>query len=501
MLSLLTGTFFICSSVCVVTNDSSNVPVTFSPVYQNSSVIARIGNDSITADEFYYGYEYGPAFVKRNPESKKTYLKYLIDEKILAQDGYSRKLDTTSGFHSYYDEIEADLVTEELYKKEIVTQVKINQGEIDSLAKTKKITVSLRWIFSQDKNWIAVQSENLKTHPLLFDSLFNLQLNEKVTSDLRSMETTWFQLKKKNSALASLIENIKVNSVSPAVKQEDGFYIFKLDKIETSPIITEAEWTDLQNESKSFLVKQKSDQLSDAYVQEILIGENPVIKRNVFNILKSYLGLYELDKKTYSDWELDQLQKSSLEKVGNPSKEKIADLVLVTSKSNDYSLNDFISWYRIRSQYIKIDKKDKQQFSRDIESYIWQMLRDRNLTRIAYQKNYQSSEWVKKQSSWWKDKIIYSIVRDELLGSVNVKNDDDKKPGSSSETKANELILRKIQQQKLTLEIDADEKALEQIPVSDENERHAIEIYFVHKGGLIPRTPFPSIDHQWAAWE
>lgn len=501
MLSLLTGTFFICSSVCVVTNDTSNVPVTFSPVYQNSSVIARIGNDSITADEFYYGYEYGPAFVKRNPESKKTYLKYLIDEKILALDGYSRKLDTTSSFHSYYDEIEADLVTEELYKKEIMSQVKINQGEIDSLAKTKKITVSLRWIFSQDKKWIIAQSEKIKNHSQFFDSLFNQQLNEKITHDLRSMETTWFQLKKKNPDLASLVENMKVNSVSNPTAKEDGFYIFRLDKIETTPIITEAEWADLQNESKSFLIKQKSDQLSDSYVHEILINENPVIKRNVFNVLKSYLGLYELDKKTYSDWELDQLQKLSLEKVGNPSKEKVSGLVLITSKSKEYSLSDFISWYRIRSQYIKIDKKDKQQFSRDIESYIWQMLRDRNLTRIAYQKNYQSSEWRKKQCSWWKDKIIYSIVRDELLGSVNVKNDDDKKPGSSSETKANELILRKIQQQKLTLEIDADEKALEQIPVSDENERHAIEIYFVHKGGLIPRTPFPSIDHQWSAWE
>jgi len=501
MFSLLTGTLFICSTVCVVTNDSSNVPVSFSPVYQNSSVIARIGNDSITADEFYYGYEYGPAFVKRNPESKKTYLKYLIDEKILAMDGYARKLDTTSAFHSYYDEIEADLVTEELYKKEIMSQVKISQSEIDSLAKTKKITVSLRWIFTLDKNSIAVQSNQLKIYPQLFDSLFNLQLNDKITSDLRSIETTWFQLKKKNADLASLVENMNVNSVSNPIKKEDGFYIFRLDKIETTPIISETDWYDLQSESKSFLIKQKSDQLSNSYVHEILIEEDPVIKRNVFNILKSYFGLYELDKKTYSDWELDKLQKSSLEKSGNSQKNKISDLVLVTSKSKNYTLNDFITWYKLRSQYIKISKKDKKQFSNDIESYIWQMLRDRNLTRIAYKKNYQSNEWVKKQSSWWKDKIVYSIVRDELLSSVDMKTGNDKKPESSSETKANELMLRKLQQLNKTAEIKIEEKIVEHIPVSDENELHAIEIYFVHKGGLIPRTPFPSIDHQWAAWE
>ena len=56
-------------------------------------IVASVGSIIITAEEFSNSYEFGPAFVKRKTNSKSRYLKYMIYEKLLTLDGYSRNLD------------------------------------------------------------------------------------------------------------------------------------------------------------------------------------------------------------------------------------------------------------------------------------------------------------------------------------------------------------------------------------------------------------------------
>ena len=57
-------------------------------------ILAEAGNKKITAKEFIYSYEFGPSFPKKVKKSKEVYLNYLINEKLLAADGYSRNIDT-----------------------------------------------------------------------------------------------------------------------------------------------------------------------------------------------------------------------------------------------------------------------------------------------------------------------------------------------------------------------------------------------------------------------
>ena len=52
--------------------------------------MAEVGNIRITAEEFVYSYEFGPAFPKRKEDSKRTYLNYMINEKLLSLYGYEK---------------------------------------------------------------------------------------------------------------------------------------------------------------------------------------------------------------------------------------------------------------------------------------------------------------------------------------------------------------------------------------------------------------------------
>ena len=90
--------------------------------FQNTSsnpfdqdTVASIGPLNITVEEFYNSYEFGPAFVKRKKDSKKRYLNYMINEKLLALDGYSRGVDKSDDVESVLKDFESDIATEEMF--------------------------------------------------------------------------------------------------------------------------------------------------------------------------------------------------------------------------------------------------------------------------------------------------------------------------------------------------------------------------------------------------
>jgi hypothetical protein len=137
------------------------------------------------------------------------------------------------------------------------------------------------------------------------------------------------------------------------------------------------------------------------------------------------------------------------------------------------------------------------------------MVRDRLLSQKAIDRGFANTESVVKQSSWWKDKIVSSIVRNEITNSVILSNTEDKvsinmdsskeSPGINEEFNAK--LLRKILALKKKYEVSINKKLLNEIHVSEEDNPRAVNFYFTKQGGLIPRTPYPTIDPDWINWE
>jgi len=156
------------------------------------------------------------------------------------------------------------------------------------------------------------------------------------------------------------------------------------------------------------------------------------IKRDVFNVLRSYTGKFSLSSEKYSEWELDKKLDNALTNLGLKRGEKYTGLTLVTSESSNISLDEFIIWFRNREQHIKLSKNSFIDFSKSLENLVWLMIRDKLLTAKAYQAGYDESDWVERQAGWWRDKISYSVYRNELANSVTLNYEeinqvDDKK--------------------------------------------------------------------------
>lgn len=476
-------------------------------IINNYEIVATIDTINITAEEFFYNYEFGPSFTKLQKDSKEVHLNFMINEKLLALEGLKNGLLKKQEIKNIYNYITADLATEELFKDEILSKVKISDDEINKIVNQKKTDFEIKWIFSTDKNVINNIAE-LLINEILFDSLFYNQINDSILIDQRSMKISEFNLNKKNPILANIIDTMKVGEVTKPINIEDGWYIIKYENKIIDLLTPKSEIDKLKKEANEALTKFKMDSLSNTYVNEILFKSKPTIKRNGFNILRSYLAKYILSKEIYDEWQLDEKLETALNNLGLSKDDKYPGIVLIVSADKNIDLDDFIYWYKNRELYIKFDKHSLQDFSLSLENLVWQMLRDDLLTEIAKDKKYFEKDWVKQQSQWWKEKIAYSSLRNDYANSIMLEHSEIAQQKNKVNTDAEKMILElskkllhKILQLKKEIKVNINKEVLSKINVSSEEDRKAIDFYSIKKGGLIPRPAYPSIDNEWAKWQ
>ena len=483
----------------------------FNDKNQNSinknDIVAEVDTIKITAEEFYYNYEFGPAFPKRKNNSKETHLKYLINEKLLALDGYDKKIIEQDYPKGVFNDIQSDLASEELFRQEILPKVEINENEIEKVIKKKLIEYEIRWLYSENQQSIEYYLKQLN-NSIPFDSLFYAQINDSVFADDRQMKSSLYNIYVKNPVFGQILDTLQVGSLSSPIKTDDGWYIIMIDNVLENLISNETEQQKLRYESIEALTKSKMAVLSDQYVSGLFVDENPIIKRDAFNILRSYLGKIILTPENYSGWELDKKLDIALSNLGLKRNDKYPGISLVIGNNNNFSIDDFIIWYRNRDEYIKFVKENLIDYSKSLENYVWLMVRDKLLAKTSIEKGYDKTSWVKKQSAWWKDKIAYSAYRNQLANSVTLNSEEislvKAKGKSQSEIlsyKLTEKILHKILELKQKYKVVINKDVLDKIQVSSENDKKAIDMYFVKRGNLIPRPLYPSIDNDWASWE
>ena len=150
-------------------------------------IVAYIGPIIITAEEFSNSYEFGPAFVKRKKDSRNRYLKYMIYEKLLTLDGYSRNIDKEEETSSLIKDFESDLATEEMFKDDILNKIEISEKEIDTIVTHKQLELEIRWLFVESEEQLKSSTNALQSE-VKFDSLYQLQFEDSIYLDDRSMQ-------------------------------------------------------------------------------------------------------------------------------------------------------------------------------------------------------------------------------------------------------------------------------------------------------------------------
>ncbi|MCG3120905.1 MAG: hypothetical protein ALAOOOJD_03800 [bacterium] len=499
---------------------------TLVPAGMDTVVVARVGNIDITTEEFLLSYEFGPAFVKKRGNPKDRYLDFMINEKLLALDGYARGFVNDQEVVTMLKEVEGDLATEELYRDDILSQVSIDNQEIEQAIKKERVHLELKWLFAPHRDDLKTYLAQL-AQGVPFDTLFNHQLTDSVQIGNRSLETTKFRLEDSNPAMACVVDTLSYGKISPPIEAPDGFYLVKVTNTWTNAIMTQTEHAELKQVVQRGLRQRRADALSERYVNNLMRNHNPVIVRQTFNILRALVGKTVLSPEKYQDWNLTGKLMSEAGPLDSLEIERYRSQTLVRLNGRNLLLGDFWTWYQARSAYIRFDTASPQRFYASLMQMAWRSVRDNLLVERAWQRGLQDRSGVQKQKSWWEEKLVYARVKEEMLKSIQITDEqaqqfyqqnirqyrDPKgnvlpyekvKDGVRQGCYAEELaknLLRSLNILKNKYPVQINRAALETLPIDATPDPKAFDMITAKKGGTFPRPAVPTIDFDWKLWE
>ncbi|MGC8898558.1 MAG: hypothetical protein ACP5ON_10055 [Bacteroidota bacterium] len=315
----------------------------------------------------------------------------------------------------------------------------------------------------------------------------------------------------------------KEGDVSKPIRGPDGYYIFKIDQILYSPIISQTDRQNKSGEIKRELLQYKADRASDEYVDNLLKSENPIIKRNAFSLLAGYIGSMFLSSEKLNELEISKFLMTESGPINASGVLRMRGLPLIKFNSGEITLGQFLDWFELRSFNFKFSQSNKNSFLRDVESYVWRMLRDQLLVRQAQREGMYSDPVVRRQTERWNRKLSALAMIEKLVSEIKLdtssmfnyfvrhyahykitgdtisdfrqKYDDlqrDYLDYSERERLLHTVILlsRRYPVRKYYSVVD-------KLALPDQIRSQPIEVEYYKTGGTFPRKAFPTIEQIW----
>lgn len=190
-------------------------------------VLAMVGNEEITVDDFKQRYQFIPVLSKdikgKEEQFKMQFLYTLIAEKLWAKQAEELGFDTTDVIRYSFKALEKMLVRDALYRQEIDDKLELTNETLQDALNKAKYTLKVKYLIADDNENIEEIYENLNSG-VSFDSLlmgrpeYNLQQDSILTVRFGELEP----------ALEDSLFALEVGEVTKPVSVLDHWFVFYL---------------------------------------------------------------------------------------------------------------------------------------------------------------------------------------------------------------------------------------------------------------------------------
>lgn len=392
----------------------------FASIAQNQTdVLAIVGSDKITVEEFQNRFDYMPHLNYSSSDIdsiKKEFLYSLVAEKLWALEADELEIDTIETIQKSLKTLEKLFVKDELYKKEVESKINITSFEISTgLSRVTRILNTLIITLSDsDKAWKLFYDFQ---KGVLFDSvLVNLNM------PLKPFEIKYASLE--DEEMENIVYTLKLNEISKPVKSKDNWFIFKL--VDDQPDIT----IDLSKDyARNIVIKKIKDRRSQKvgknYLDELLIDKRITADRKLFDLLSD--NLLEVIKNRIGKTENDsisdiQLLESDIKKVLTLITKVDLNADFISLDNNPATLNDFLYYAFYKKIYF--DTFNPFKFKQALNKIVKQFIEDEIISRKGFELGLNNLPSVKNDLRIWRNYYISEILMRSYADSIKVSDEE-----------------------------------------------------------------------------
>lgn len=374
----------------------------------NDPIVAKIGNEVITVSDFRVNYEFGLPYLKRKLDRKRSYLDYMIKEKILSLEGYHLGLDKSERVQKLENELFEELLVEELFTKEVHEKIKITSDQIREAINKSKVSWKLRYWVEPNADYAnsVCQAMRQRGYSDVVDEIlhYNAEVNLK-PKDFETQYLTWLEVP---SELLDAIKDLPLGEISDPIEMNGVYFIFQIVDIRQEGVL-DSEYNSKAERYRQILFYRKVAEETQRYIAEFMTPKNVITKGDAFMDVADALAEWkQMDEKGRPDFinvveAADENHPALLTLKNNLQK------TMVTFKNGKWTINDLLKRFNLMS--VKVDTKDQNQFRSQLNQQIAIEIRDFFMVKEAKQKKLYKSNSVKRQIKEWRDKWVYEEAR------------------------------------------------------------------------------------------
>jgi parvulin-like peptidyl-prolyl isomerase len=378
-------------------------------------IVAEFGNQKITLEEFRIAYL--DVIKKPNafdsPKYREKFLDELIKSRILAREAEKRKDHNEKKLQYKVNAYKNKVLRETHFDAVIRPRFLISEKEIQEA-----------YIYTQEKRKISHLFANTKNE---IDSLYSLLKKgrsfEKIAKELFNDPTlaesggdlgwvTWDALE---YDLAMTAFRIPIDTFSVPVRSQFGYHILKITDYKKKPLITKQEYESHKRKAKSLLEFKLGDNYAYSYINDLFKKAEIQLNPEIITAVRSKLkNIFQRKPNQFNQMNDMQLTYDEV-RVVERNLWDMRDETFATINGIEYSVADFIGELNYIPYGIIYSSFRKAM------NYAF---RDFLIDEEARQMGLENSAMVKIKHDLYKEYLLQSALRKEIIENVKVSENE-----------------------------------------------------------------------------
>jgi hypothetical protein len=380
-------------------------------------VLAKIGNTSISSDEFIERFELTPRLGTQNEnnleQSKKDFLHTLIAEKLWAIKAKELNMNNLGLVKSALGILEKMFVRDALYKIEVKDKVVIPGQELIKGAFRNQIKLKVNFLWSNDKDKI-FNLYNLLNKGLSFDSL----LTEKDTV----VEVTFGKMEE--SIEDSLYNLFPGKYTSPIQGREGDWFIFRVNERQKS--ISKGDGIEKENQHVKKVVNERitNKVFKDFYIR--FFGGRQIYAKGYLFLSLADKVIKIINEKKQKENVPDNvkiyLNEHDVSKINKEFGKDSLLLPFIAFEQNPVSLGQFLDEFNFEGFYTTTT--DSIKIKTKLNSTVRNFIEHELLAWEGYNRGLQNLPDVKDELKMWNDYYLAQMLKRKFVDSIKVSENE-----------------------------------------------------------------------------
>jgi hypothetical protein len=387
-------------------------------------VIAKIGNDVITVKDFRLNYEFGLPDLKLGnsvTDMKRSYLNFMINERLLAQQGYKLGLDTSANIRELRQEFLSEEMIKAIIKYEVEDKITVSQDEIKDAVNKSSVSFDVNfWPVSNFENAERVRAIMMhegftKTINTIIQSQHEIKLD---TSKFQTGYKTWLDIDPK---VLNIVKDLPHGQISQPVLLDGVYYLFQVKDIRRSAVMPD-DYLKKSSTMRKIIYNTKLKEGTAKLIDSFMTPKNVVTKGFFFITLSNALAEWKSEKIG------DVLSFRDAVRSGNdkyPSMNKLKQYLnqtITSYKDGQLTVNQLLDLLDVSP--VKADPKDEYTFRNQLNTQIGVTVRNYLLAKEGMNRKYEDLPWVQKELNDWMNKWVFEETRHFYTDKVNLTEED-----------------------------------------------------------------------------